>query len=160
MNNPNHQLVEQVKNACHEFCAALTDEEVLRFIRYTRVRELTSDEILADIDEISERFYLIIYGSVKLLQVETEKELEVGRSNPGNLVGEMSFFDRRPRTVRLRACDSGVRLLEINRQMYNRIRIEEPYIATNLLEFVIRSLDLLVRHLSDDNAKLTKKIGN
>ena len=70
----------------------------------------------------------------------------------------MSFFDRQPRTVRLRARRSGVRLLEINRQMYNRLRIAEPYIATNLLEFVVRSLDYLVRHLSDENAKLHKQV--
>ena len=42
--------------------------------------------------------------------------------------------------------------------MYNRIRIEEPYITTNMLEFVIRSLDTLVRYLSDENAKLHKRL--
>ncbi|OQX02548.1 MAG: cyclic nucleotide-binding protein [Thiothrix lacustris] len=152
------QLVEQVKDTCHEFCAALTDEEVSRFVRYTRIREMGSQEVVADIGEISDRFYLVIGGSIKLLQVDGEKEFEVGRIEPGCLVGEMSFFDRQPRTVRLRARRSGVRLLEINRQMYNRIRIEEPYIATNLLEFVIRSLDSLVRHLSDENAKLHKQV--
>ena len=140
MNKVSTQLVEQVKDTCHEFCAALTDEEVSRFVRYTRIREMGSQEVVADIGEISDRFYLVIGGSIKLLQVDGEKEFEVGRIEPGCLVGEMSFFDRQPRTVRLRARRSGVRLLEINRQMYNRIRIEEPYIATNLLEFVIRSL--------------------
>ena len=158
MNKVSTQLVEQVKDTCHEFCAALTDEEVSRFVRYTRIREMGSQEVVADIGEISDRFYLVIGGSIKLLQVDGEKEFEVGRIEPGCLVGELSFFDRQPRTVRLRARRSGVRLLEINRQMYNRIRIEEPYIATNLLEFVIRSLDSLVRHLSDENAKLHKQV--
>ena len=158
MNKVSTQLVEQVKDTCHEFCAALTDEEVSRFVRYTRIREMGSQEVVADIGDISDRFYLVIGGSIKLLQVDGEKEFEVGRIEPGCLVGEMSFFDRQPRTVRLRARRSGVRLLEINRQMYNRIRIEEPYIATNLLEFVIRSLDSLVRHLSDENAKLHKQV--
>ena len=158
MNKVSTQLVEQVKDTCHEFCAALTDEEVSRFVRYTRIREMGSQEVVADIGEISDRFYLVIGGSIKLLQVDGEKEFEVGRIEPCCLVGEMSFFDRQPRTVRLRARRSGVRLLEINRQMYNRIRIEEPYIATNLLEFVIRSLDSLVRHLSDENAKLHKQV--
>ena len=158
MNKVSMQLVEQVKDTCHEFCAALTDEVVSRFVRYTRIREMGSQEVVADIGEISDRFYLVIGGSIKLLQVDGEKEFEVGRIEPGCLVGEMSFFDRQPRTVRLRARRSGVRLLEINRQMYNRIRIEEPYIATNLLEFVIRSLDSLVRHLSDENAKLHKQV--
>jgi CRP-like cAMP-binding protein len=158
MNHVNSQLLQQIKDTCSEFCAALTDDEVVRFLRYTRIRELGSQEIVADIGEISDRFYLVIGGAVKLLQVDGEREFEVGQLEPGSLVGEMSFFDRQPRTVRLKARRSGVRLLEINRQMYNRIRIEEPYIATNLLEFVVRSLDFLVRHLSDENAKLHKQV--
>ena len=103
MNKVSTQLVEQVKDTCHEFCAALTDEEVSRFVRYTRIREMGSQEVVADIGEISDRFYLVIGGSIKLLQVDGEKEFEVGRIEPGCLVGEMSFFDRQPRTVRLRA---------------------------------------------------------
>ncbi|EIJ35752.1 Crp/Fnr family transcriptional regulator [Thiothrix nivea] len=158
MQNVNAHLLEQVKDTCQEFCAALTDDEVSKFVRYTRVRELGAQEVVADIGEISDRFYLVIGGAVKLLQVDGEREFEVGSIEPGSLVGEMSFFDRQPRTVRLRARRSGVRLLEINRQMYNRIRIEEPYIATNLLEFVIRSLDFLIRNLSDENAKLHKQV--
>ncbi|MEB4589432.1 cyclic nucleotide-binding domain-containing protein [Candidatus Thiothrix sp. Deng01] len=154
----NAQLLEQVKDTCQEFCAALTDDEISKFIRYTRIRELGAQEVVADIGEISDRFYLVIGGAVKLLQVDGEREFEVGFIEPGSLVGEMSFFDRQPRTVRLRARRSGVRLLEINRQMYNRIRIEEPYIATNLLEFVVRSLDFLIRHLSDQNGKLHKQV--
>lgn len=151
--------VIQIKDTCQEFCAALTDDEVSKFVRYTRIRELGAEEIVADIGELSDRFYLVIGGAVKLLQVDGEREFEVGHLEPGSLVGEMSFFDRHPRTVRIRARHNGVRLLEINRQMYNRIRIEEPYIATNLLEFVIRSLDSLVRYLSDENAKLHKRLG-
>lgn len=158
MSKMNNGLVEQVNDTCQEFCAALTDEEISRFVRYTRIRELGSQDVVADIGQISDRFYLVIGGAVKLLQVDGDNELEVGQIEPGGLVGEMSFFDHRPRTVRLRARRSGVRVLEITRPMYDRIRIEEPYIATNLLEFVIRSLDSLVRHLSDDNAKLYKRV--
>lgn len=160
MNNLNAQLLEQVKDTCPEFCQALTDDEVAKFVRYTRLRELGAQEIVADVGEITDRFYLVIGGAVKLLQVDGEREFEVGSIEPGSLVGEMSFFDRQPRTVRLRARNGGVRLLEINRQMYNRIRIEEAYIATNLLEFVIRSLDFLIRHLSDQNAKLHTRLSS
>ena len=91
MNKVSTQLVEQVKDTCHEFCAALTDEEVSRFVRYTRIREMGSQEVVADIGEISDRFYLVIGGSIKLLQVDGEKEFEVGRIEPGCLVGKCRF---------------------------------------------------------------------
>lgn len=152
------QWVDRVKDACQEFCSALTDDEVARFVRYTRPHIFDANAIVADINEISDRFYLVVGGAVKLVHVDGEQEIEVGSIGAGSLVGEMSFFDRQPRTVRVRARSQGVHLLEINRQMYHRIRIEEPYIATNLLEFVIRSLDALVRHLSDENARLHRNI--
>lgn len=159
MQNMNTNLLTQVKTQCQDFCATLTDDETVRFIRYTRVVELQSQEILADVNQLGDRFYLVIAGVVRLYHVDGDKEYEVGHINAGGLVGEMSFFDRRPRTVRLRAYEHTVQLLEISRPLYSRLKIEEPYIATNLLEFVIRSLDFLVRYLSDENAQLHKKLG-
>lgn len=150
----NEQIAGQVRNTCKEFCAALTQDEVSQFVRYVSVIELEEREILADLGEIGESFYLVIGGAVKLYQADGSKEFEVGQISPGGLVGEMSFFDKQPRTVRLRSGSNDTQLLEINRQMYNRLKIEEPYISANLLEFVILSLDLLVRKLSEQNAWL------
>ncbi|MGB0847378.1 MAG: Crp/Fnr family transcriptional regulator [Thiolinea sp.] len=151
------QLATQVQQACKEFCAALTQDEVSQFVRYVDVIELTPQEVLANVGDVGDSFYMVIAGSIQLFQIEGEKEFEVGELAAGSLVGEMSFFDQKPRTVRLTSANNGARLLEINRQMYNRLRIEEPYISTNLLEFVIRSLDELVRQLSEQNAILHKR---
>lgn len=151
------QLAEQVQQTCQEFCAALTQDEVSQFMRYVKVIELERGNVLADVGEVGNNFYLVIAGTVQLFQLEEDNEFGVGEIAPGSLVGEMSFFDQRPRTLRLKSGSDGARLLEINRQMYNRLRIEEPYISTNLLEFVIRSLDELVRQLSEENAILNKK---
>jgi len=70
----------------------------------------------------------------------------------------MSFFDRKPRTIRLRARRSGARLLAISRPMYRRLTVEHPYIAVNLLEFIILSLDQLVRVACDDLTNLQKQV--
>lgn len=157
----NTQLLVQMKATCAEFCLALTDDEVAKFLRYTCLRELGAGEVVADYGEVMDRFYLIIGGSVRLLHpadTDDADDIEVGHLKPGSLVGEMSFFDGRPRTLRLRTGESGARLLEINRPMYNRLRIEEPYVATNLLEFTVRSLDSLVRSLSDEKTKLHNRV--
>lgn len=156
------QLAAEVQQTCKEFCVALTQDEVSQFVRYVDVLELEQHEVLADVGEVGYSFYMVIAGNIKLFQTNDEKdfEFEVGEIRAGSLVGEMSFFDQKPRTVRLKAGQSGTRLLEINRPMYNRLRIEEPYISTNLLEFVIRSLDALVRQLSEENALLNKQVAD
>jgi hypothetical protein len=61
----------------------------------------------------------------------------------------MSFFDRRPRSVRLEAIKK-TQLLKLSRSMYQRLRVEHPYIAVNLLEHAIVSLDHLFRRASHD----------
>ena len=152
------QLATKVQQTCKEFCAALTQDEVSQFIRYIDVVELEPLETLADVGDVGDSFYMVIDGSVELFQLAGEKEFSVGEIKPGSLVGEMSFFDQKPRTLRLKSGVAGARLLDINRQMYNRLRIEEPYISTNLLEFVIRSLDELVRQLSEENAVLHRQV--
>nr|CAA6808568.1 MAG: Cyclic nucleotide-binding protein [uncultured Thiotrichaceae bacterium] len=152
------QLASQVRNTCTEFCAALTQDEITQFVHYVSVVELGEREILANPGEIGDSFYLVIGGSIKLLQVDGNREFEVGQIDPGGMVGEMSFFDQQPRTVLLKARKNGAQLLKVNRQMYSRLKIEEPYISANLLEFVIRSLDALVRKLSEQNAELHKQV--
>jgi CRP-like cAMP-binding protein len=151
-------VFKAVRETCVEFCKALTPDEVQRFITYTQVKTMDSHAIISDIGAVNDSFYLIVQGGVHLYQVEGDKEFEVGSVKAGGLVGEMSFFDRKPRTIRLRAYEEGAVLLEINRQRFNRMRVDESYIATNLLEFVIRSLDWLIRNLGEENARLNKVV--
>ena len=150
--------VKAVRETCVDFCKALTPDEVERFITYTQEKVMGANEMISDVGAINDSFFLIIQGGVHLYQVEGDNEFEVGAVKAGGLVGEMSFFDRKPRTIRLRAYEEGAVLLEINRQRFNRMRVDESYIATNLLEFVIRSLDWLIRNLGEENARLYKLV--
>ena len=74
----------------------------------------------------------------------------------GELMGEMSFFDRRPRLLRMRSMSADTQLLKLTRVMYERLRLEHPFIAVNLLEHAIISLDHLVRRLSSDEMSLSR----
>ena len=63
----------------------------------------------------------------------------------------MSFFDRQPHPIWLRAGRKGnVRILSISRPIYKRLCVEHSYIPVNLLEFVVMSLDKLIRNSSKD----------
>lgn len=153
-----HELTNRVIETCPRFCAALTREEVSTFVSFTTVVTGEAQEIIAELGDVGERFFLVTEGTLKLLQEEVGREIEVGRLDAGSLAGEMSFFDRQPRTIRLRATKKGVQLLAITRPMYKRLCVEHPYIAVNLLEFVILSLDKLVRSTSNDVSTLHKHV--
>ena len=155
----NQELVDQVIDACPKFCAALTNDEVATFVKFTNLVEAEPNQILADIGEVGNEFYLILEGKIRLVNNEGGKEIDVGRIEAGCLAGEMSFFDRQPRSIRLRAGRKGnVRILSISRPMYKRLCVEHSYISVNLLEFVVMSLDKLIRNSSKDIATMYKQV--
>ena len=132
-------------------CESLTINEVKTLIDYTEVVTFNVKDIIADIGEVGEALYFVISGEVAFFYEESaNQETEVARIKEGELVGEMSFFDRQPRSVRMRAVKSGTKLLRLSRPMYKRLRVEHPYIAVNLLEHAIVSLDHLFRRVSQD----------
>lgn len=151
-------LIAQVEDTCKDFVSSLTKEEIEAFVGYTKLKEVGAREVFADIGEVGDDFFLILGGEVRLFKETNGQEIDVGRQGPGSLVGEMSFFDRKPRTIRLRARRSGARLLAISRPMYRRLTVEHPFIAVNLLEFVILSLDSLVRDTSEELTNLQKQV--
>jgi len=131
---------------------ALTIKEVQTFLDYTEVVTFNQNEIIADIGEVGEALYFVIKGNTILYHEDAGEETEVGQGSSGELMGEMSFFDRKPRSVRIKATENDTQLLKLSRTMYNRIRIEHPFIAVCILEHAIVSLDMLFRRVSSDVA--------
>jgi CRP/FNR family cyclic AMP-dependent transcriptional regulator len=135
-------------------CESLTIKEVTTLIDYTELVVYDKNDIIADIGEVGEALYFVIKGETALFAGD-KAESQVGLIKAGELMGEMSFFDRIPRSVRARAMQDDTRLLRLSRAMYKRLRVEHPYIAVNLLEHAIVSLDHLFRQVSQDITTFT-----
>lgn len=133
-------------------CESLTIKEVKTLLDYTELAVFKKGEVVADIGEVGEALYFIVGGEAALFYDDAGTEIEIGRMREGELMGEMSFFDREPRSVRMRSVSADTRLLRLSRVMYNRLRVEHPFIAVNLLEHAIISLDHLFRRVSADVA--------
>jgi len=131
---------------------SLTIKEVQTFLDYTEVVTYSKDQVIADIGDVGEALYFVIHGSTGLFHQDGGDTTQVGTGTNGELIGEMSFFDREPRSVSIKAMENDTQLLKLSRTMYNRMRVEHPYIAVNLLEHAIVSLDHLFRRVSSDVA--------
>ena len=139
-------------------CEALTVKEVETLLDFTELVEFKKHQVIADIGDVGEALFFVIKGEAALLVDDHGREIEVGSMHEGELMGGMSFFDRHPRSLRMRALSAETELLKLPRPMYNRLRIEQPFIAVNLLEHAIISLDRLVRRVSEDEATLNRYI--
>jgi len=151
--------VELITKNCPQFSASLTQDEIKEFLKFTRILEAQPDEIIADIGDVGDELYLVLDGRIRMTNDEGGQEMDVGRIDAGGLVGLMSFFNKQPRSIRLRASrKEGVYLLAITRPMYKRLCVEHPYISVNLLELVVMSMDKLIRSSSKDMASLYRKV--
>ncbi|MGD8559066.1 MAG: cyclic nucleotide-binding domain-containing protein [Gammaproteobacteria bacterium] len=130
------------------WCNSLTIKEVKTFLEFTELVNFKNKEVIAEIGEVGEALFMVVSGEVALYRDQPGSS-DIGRIKTGEIMGEMSFFDRRPRSVRLEAIKK-TQLLKLSRSMYQRLRVEHPYIAVNLLEHAIVSLDHLFRRASHD----------
>lgn len=134
----------------HLICESLTLNEVEKLMNYLQEKEYSQNEIISDVGEVGEALGFVIHGKVQITGPDKE-DVVVGSQPEGTLIGEMSFFDRKPRNLRMKACGKkGVKFFMLTRAMYDRLKVEEPFIAVNILENAIVSLDNLVRHMGDD----------
>ncbi|SIN94365.1 Cyclic nucleotide-binding domain-containing protein [Sulfurivirga caldicuralii] len=134
----------------YKICESLTRDEVKRLSNYLHERHYKQGDIISDMGEVGEALYYVYEGKVGFYSKNGHEVVEVGTQPEGTLIGEMSFFDRKPRNLRMQADSREVILLELTRPMYDRLKVEEPYIAVNILENAIVSLDHLVRTMSQD----------
>ncbi|GKT12398.1 MAG: CRP/FNR family transcriptional regulator, cyclic AMP receptor protein [Thiomicrorhabdus sp.] len=130
-------------------CESLTKKEVERLIHYLQDKQFEGGEIISDAGEVGESLGFIVKGKVQFTGTDTDSTA-VGKQGVGELIGEMSFFDRTPRNLRMSATKKGAKLFILTRAMYERLKVEEPFIAVNILENAIVSLDHLVRNMGDD----------
>lgn len=139
----------------HGLCASLTTKEVEKVLEFTEEMYLDRGQVVMEIGDVGEALFFVVEGEIVLLYDTGTMETEVGRRRQGELMGEMSFFDRKPRLTRMRATRNRTRLLKLSRPMYERMRVEQPFITVNFLEYAIVSLDHLIREMSTDVAVLT-----
>jgi len=136
-------------------CESLTIKEVQILLDFTVLIEAKNQEVVAEIGEVGDGLFFVTKGEVGLFRDDQNKEVEVARVKAGELMGEMSFFDRQPRSVRIRSLSDETQLLKLSRAMYKRLRVEHPYIAVNVVEHAIVSLDQLFRQVSKDVTTFT-----
>lgn len=139
----------------NKFCESLTIREVNTFLEFTEAVSFKKGDIIADIGDIGDALFFVIEGTTGLFHENQGKEVEIGELEAGELMGSMSFFDDKPRSARIRAMKDS-RLLRVSKTMYNRLRVEHPYIAVLLLEQAIMSLDHLFRGVSMDIASFNQ----
>ncbi len=113
-------------------------------------RKLKSGEILLKQGEVGNSMFWILSGKFKVTQQVSGKEVVLNTLSSGELVGEMSLIDDRPRSATVTAMEES-EVLEIPHQKFAKVLTQQPL----WLKSLIKNLSLRLRitnqkiHLDD-----------
>lgn len=110
-------------------------------------------EIICRQGEHGDCMYIVQTGSAEVLRRSDTGETVLGELSGGDIFGEMSIFDRQPRSATVRARGE-VRVLTLDRRAFMRRVHEDPTLALRILE----KLSLRVRRLDEEVVQLRAQV--
>ncbi len=124
-------------------------------------REYADGEVICREGEAGDRMYVIQSGRAAVFHKEGGVNVIVGELKNGDIFGEMSIFDRKPRSATV--CAKGpARVLTLDKRAFLRGVHEDPSLAYRILEGMsqrIRRLDEEVSQLKRWSAPVQAPLG-
>ena len=111
-------------------------------------REYADGEVICREGEPGDRMYIIQAGRAAVSRQEGGVGVEVGELQSGDVFGEMSIFDRQPRSATVCA-KGGARVLTLDKRAFLRQIVEDPTLAFHVLQ----QMSLRIRTLSAEVAR-------
>lgn len=112
-------------------------------------KDYADAEVICRQGEVGDRMFIIQDGRAVVLREDEGIEEVVGVLGPGDVFGEMSIFERQPRSAMVRA-KGAARVLTLDKQWFLSHVQEDPSLAYRILQQMshrIRSLDAEVSWL-------------
>lgn len=110
-----------------------------RMTGYLERRALPPGTVLYEQDTPSDTIDLVVSGSVAVVMQSTDAPLLIRRMSKKTVVGEMGFFRGNPRRATVSVEGESV-IYALTRTAYDRLRAEDPELASAFLEFIVRAL--------------------
>ena len=131
---------------------AMTDPQLERFTQFMELERVPQWAHVVRQGDPGDAMYLILEGEFRVRTVIAGRETILATLGVGDFFGDISLFDRGPRSADVIANTNGV-LLKVSFQAFEQLSQEEPELASSLLLAVGRTLSARIR---TDN----KRLGN
>jgi len=121
-----------------------------------RERSLKRGQVLFREGEPGEEMFVVLRGSIVISKPVTGRvEQVLARIGPGDFFGEMSLFDRSPRSATVQA-DSDVALLALDREAMRRLTEVSPRAAAAFFHALVQVFIERLRASGDLVAEVTR----
>ena len=109
-------------------------------------KTIKEGEALIKEGELDHNLYILIKGCLKVYKAQNSSEFEIATILPGQVVGEMSFLDKKPRSASVKALKESI-IAIVPRSYY------EEFLKT-LPDWLIKLQSTILKRLRDANEKI------
>ena len=134
----------------------IAEPELTALAETLRERPLKRGQVLVREGEAGEEMFVVLRGSMVISKAVTGRvEQVLARIGPGDFFGEMSLFDRSPRSATVQA-DSDATLLVLDREAMRRLTEQSPRAAAAFFHALVQVFIERLRASGDLVAEVTR----
>ena len=134
----------------------IAEPELTTLAQTLRERPLKRGQVLVREGEAGEEMFVVLRGSMVISKAVTGRvEQVLARIGPGDFFGEMSLFDRSPRSATVQA-DADATLLVLDREALRRLTEQSPRAAAAFFQALVQVFIERLRASGDLVAEVTR----
>ncbi len=119
-------------------------------------RTYPKDNMIFSESQPGQELYIIQKGAVKITKIVNDNEVLLALLKPGDIFGEMSILEDKPRSASAIAYEDSV-LLAVNKVNFSRMVSTQPQIITRLTQLLSERIWFIYKQLA--NTQLTNPLG-
>lgn len=134
----------------------IAEPELTTLAQTLRERPLKRGQVLVREGEAGEEMFVVLRGSMVISKAVTGRvEQVLARIGPGDFFGEMSLFDRSPRSATVQA-DADATVLVLDREATRRLTEQSPRAAAAFFQALVQVFIERLRASGDLVAEVTR----
>jgi len=130
------------------FLSELREEDLQTLLRYVEVRRLRPEETLIEAGSDDPSLFIVTIGSLEVRRPRRRRDEVLTRLPVGSVVGELAFFDGKPRSARVVASEHS-EVLRMGRSSFESLAAANPNLGRLILMDLGRVLSGRFRSLQD-----------
>jgi len=131
-------------SAAAAFLAHLHEDEVAEVLAFTQSRRYRAGEMVVRQGDQDTSLFIVAAGQFEVLVNGPHGSQKAGTLNPGEIFGELSFFDGEARSADIRSVGDGEAMV-LTAVGFDRLRVARPRLALMLVLDLGRVLSLRFR---------------
>ena len=130
-----------------KFLAQLSEADLQKIYSIGEIQRFAAGDIALSEGGEDTSLYIVLEGQAEVSIPKRKGWLNVAVLRPGSVFGELSFFDRMPRSARVSVVTDGV-FLKISEYSFQRLLVHDSSLAMALVLDLGRILSLRLRRMN------------